>query len=200
MRLTPIPRHFLSPDSILNPDQPDILFSPYLLIGETQRRLRDWKKRPSRGFEENIKQDQNFKEVIESIREHQFKALLPIPQKFERSLHLAGGPANRIAHILRQELQIPIVSGLISLHSNDLPQGKRMGIHRYSNRREYGWNRDYPVPKKILIVDDFWTSGQTIRSASRSLRRDGCDFVGAFVLGLRPFMSGSESITDEFKT
>ncbi len=189
MRLTPLPAHFLKIESFPNSDHPDFFHAAFLLTGETQRILRDWKKRPSLGIEKTIEETDSFQLALGEIQKHRFDAIIPIPQGYSRAFRLRGGPANRLAEILARKLQIPKVSGLAQASEAHSPQGEKVGVSRYLNRREYFWERIEKIPKRILVVDDFWTSGQTIRAATRSLRRDGCLFVGAFVLGLRPFLN-----------
>lgn len=189
MRLTPLPPCFLADElRTESDDNPDRLIAPFALIGETQTLLREWKKRPSSRIEKSFFSSLAFRAAIEEMRQLTCDAIVPIPQRLERAYRMNGGPVNRLTLRLSRELSIPVLDELSSFCGHHSPQGQKTGVHRYLNSREYRWNPAMKMPDRVLLVDDFWTSGHTVRAATRALRRERCEQVVAFVLGYRPYL------------
>jgi len=168
------------------------LTSPFLLVGDTKEQLRNWKKNPSHSFEENFYRCDSFQKTLKKLERLRLDALVPIPQKKLRSLTLGGGPALRLSALLSPYLKIPIRDHLQEKRKNSPSQAKQRSFHRYLNPKEFTWTGESLVGRKILLIDDFWTSGQTLRSAARTLHLEGSDEIHGYVLGFKPFQRQEE--------
>jgi competence protein ComFC len=60
-------------------------------------------------------------------------------------------------------------------------QGKKTKKERMSSSPLFRWNGEQ-VPRKILIVDDLYTTGTTLRHAAKELKRAGAEEISIFTL------------------
>lgn len=160
----------------------DSVHAAYLSLGPTHSILRHWKKSPNERLEELLAKRSSAS--LQRLRELSPDVIIPVPQSAGRSLSLAGGPARRLAHRLARDLGIPMHEPL-SVDRVSRQAGKT-GALRYETPIEFAWNSAESAPASALLVDDFLTSGQTLRAACRVLRRSGVVRVHVFVLGFRP--------------
>lgn len=160
----------------------DSVHAAYLSLGPTHAILRHWKKAPNERLEDLF--FEKHTELFRELRALGTHAIVPVPQAAERSLSLAGGPARRLAHRLGRELDLPVQESLEVDRSHR--QAGKTGARRYETPIEFQRSEETPTPESVLLVDDFLTSGQTLRAACRVLRRSGVVRVHVFVLGFRP--------------
>jgi competence protein ComFC len=60
-------------------------------------------------------------------------------------------------------------------------QGKKTKRERMSSSALFSWNGE-PVPKKIVVVDDLYTTGTTLRHAAKVLKEAGAEEISLFTL------------------
>lgn len=158
----------------------------YLLLGQGFNVLKKWKITGGRLFDHRIlTYTPSLLRVWESF---QPDAVLPIPQTFRRAWKMRGSRALRIARWVSHATGAPLWDGLqIQLKSN-LRQAERDVIGRLQNRMEFrvnsNWNKT-AFPRRVILVDDFMTTGRTVEIAARTLRNAGVESVHCFCLGIR---------------
>ncbi len=184
---------YLKPNTNINPK----FFYAFSSHAVSHKILRHWKKHPHSVFENEIfRRAHPVLIQLKNTPPHEsWNYIVPIPQRGSRAFFLGGGPARRIAMRLSRFLKIPVVEILEKQNPNTLPQAKKSLQERFESPMEFQVTTDHEldcVGKKILLVDDFMTSGQTIQQAKQALVRAGFDKVGVFVLGHRPhFFKGN---------
>ena len=170
----------------------------YLAVGPGYQILKRWKSRRGHTL---------AREILSSGLPIDLKtvALVPVPQNFFRSWSLGGSPALDLAHWLSRASGIPLWNPLApekkesggkqSLRSLErrLSAPPRFSFHSRISDRPRG---------PLLLVDDFMTTGETLRAAALALRQSGRPEIHCYVLGLRPQLkegSGAGSETVEWR-
>lgn len=159
----------------------------YLLLEPGYSVLRKWKVRGGPAFDRQIL---NFgRDLKEFLARKEITKIIPMPQSFERSLELGGSPAERIAVKLSQDLGVPWEAALFTERNTGFRQAQLSVTERLKSAKVFHLEADrISARDTVLLVDDFMTSGQTIRRAVRTLRRWEVRDVHVFCLGIRPFM------------
>lgn len=178
---------YLKPHTEFNSE----FYAVYPSHGVSHKILRHWKKHPHSLFETEIfRRARPALEKLKSChRKESWDYLIPIPQKSSRAFLLGGGPARRIAERLARELNIPVADALENRSSDGSSQAKKSLQERFESPLEFGVTTHHGYEffnKRALLVDDFMTSGQTLKQAKLALVRAGLDDVSIFVLGHRP--------------
>ena len=179
----------------------DSVTAAYLSIGPGARVLKSWKTSPSPSLTRHLQA---------GVQPHlaQFEAetpllLIPIPQSARRRMELAGGSALRLCAMIREARRNPRdrILDLLDVGRREHAQAKSKGDERYSRRAaiqarpaEALEEVDHRKPR-FLLVDDFLTSGTTLRTAAAVVRETfenldrfdgGNTRLDVFVLGFRP--------------
>lgn len=113
---------------------------------------------------------------IKFIKEAKLQALIPMPQRFERSWRLRGSATHALANWLYQNTGIPVLHPLeIHKRHSISRQAQLSGFNRISNSLCYSVNFNVldQTPNRILLIDDFMTSGHTLRNGARTLHLAG---------------------------
>lgn len=163
------------------------IHASYLAIGRTHRVLKAWKRQGGWAF------DQRVLRIPNSIRRN-WDSIVPIPQSLKRSWSLGRSPAHVAAQFAARELGAPLLLCLDAPREAST-QAQTPLAERLTKKIE--WRRGsarVPRSGRILLVDDWVTTGRTLRSAGQAL----LDFAGgaaggslgleihAWALGLRP--------------
>jgi predicted amidophosphoribosyltransferase len=127
--------------------------------------------------------------------------IVPVPQRLRRAWRLGGSPARVIADWLSRWSRIPVLE---ALQPAERPQGARRqgelcGPERLANRLAFASTPGLRLPPEaqLILVDDFLTTGHTLRSAAAALRSSQEPGVGdtisihAFALGARPIRAST---------
>lgn len=80
--------------------------------------------------------------------------------------------------LLLESARLPFRHFLIK---NEEVQGKKSKMERRASSPLFQWNGE-TVPKKIILVDDLYTTGTTIRHAAKVLKDAGADEIELFCL------------------
>ena len=165
----------------------------YLLIGQCYQIFKRWKLHHGLLFDRKVLKP-NL-EIRERLNQFQTEAIVPIPQEFSRSWDLRGSRALRIAECLSPQTRLPVLP--ILLASPKSPTRKRQAElsmrERLANPIRFEINeallRTRPMPTRLILVDDFLTTGHTVRQAARALKSRGVQSIHIFCLGLRPALN-----------
>jgi predicted amidophosphoribosyltransferase len=135
-------------------------------------------------------------------------SLVPVPQSASRRWELAGGSAVRVCQMIRDLRKNPDdrVLDLLEVGPKSTAQAMSQGDERYSRKATIHARADiartdievdFEAVPTIILVDDFLTSGSTLRAAAKATReglgRLGLDLrLHVFVLGFRPALFDRE--------
>ena len=158
--------------------------SRYLMISHTHQVLRQWKKKGGVLFSKQIFSPSD--RLIQEWKNFRPDLIVPIPQSYERAWKLGGSRTEEICDWISNEIEIPWAS-LIKINPKKsqakLDVWDRM---RNGNRFELKSTPLIGKFKNIILVDDFITTGKTIRDAAQILLSSGVESVHCFSLGIRP--------------
>ena len=101
-------------------------------------------------------------------------AIVPIPLSEERLYERGFNQAEMLASFLTDE----IVDILERIHSEK--QSKKTRSERMRSENPFTLRK--PINKRVILVDDIYTTGRTVRHAAQLLRNSGCKEVYAFTL------------------
>jgi predicted amidophosphoribosyltransferase len=154
------------------------LHAAYLFIGQGHEVLKAWKFKPGPLLDRRVlRMEGPLKERLRSL---ELRAIVTMPQRFERSFQLKGSPSFRIAQWVSRELDLPVMPLLRLDGAPSVRQTGSAADARFGNRARFKAVRKPDGP--ILLVDDFMTTGHTLRKAALALGGHG---LHAFCLGLR---------------
>lgn len=164
------------------------ILAGYLSIAHTHKKIRAWKLRKSPLWDRHLLRP----EILHTFDlNHDF--IIPIPQNPHRSLELGGCPALHLARWLRQETGLKLQSKVFQPPELRLHQAKKDHWERWSQeiRRPLAHPKVWKQVRRhhrptALLVDDFCTTGSTLRRHAEVLLELGFDRVDAWVLGYRP--------------
>jgi ComF family protein len=106
--------------------------------------------------------------------------VVPVPLHRSRRRRRGFDQAERIAHGVATVLGRPVWTGVRRVHATRR-QARSSGAHRRGNvRGAFEASRLPPLP--LLVVDDVWTTGATVRAVRRALLRAGAREVRVAVL------------------
>lgn len=164
----------------------------YQLSGQTYEVLKLWKKKPSDTLRSQIFSRLKLPEQL-MLNTHQ-SILIPVPQTWQRSWHLTRSPALEIARFISQHSGIPVVEDVLGIRTF-LRQGELGLESRFSIEQRFELKRKTKAPV-VFLIDDFMTTGITVRQAARILAP--CSEVHVIVLGVRLVGSGKKALASHF--
>lgn len=177
-------------DSNLGPEiDPDdglsSLSAVYSLVGPGYEVLKAWKSRSSPLADRKI-----FARKVSIPEEaRRAAAIVPIPQNRSRSWALGRSPALQIAQWLSCETRLPVLSPLRLEDPGRAPKQATLDLPgrllRPVRIRADAFSFEPLLGQKIILVDDFVTTGRTLREGARACLRAGAAEVHGFALGIR---------------
>lgn len=117
------------------------------------------------------------------------QAVVPVAQAFKRSISMGRSPAQEIAGSIARHLKLPVFNPFVELSPAYGPrQAERRGEQRYQLdlSEKFKTEKIPPHLREIILVDDFMTTGHTLRESAKILHEAGLKNIHAFVLGIRP--------------
>ena len=171
-------------------DDLDSLNAAFLMIGGGYEVLRTWKKIGSRSADRNLlEMNPIFKSSVRKMVSLQADAVIAVPQTPTRSWSLKRSPAHLITRQIAKHCRTQEIQGLELLTQHRNRQATLNQDERLRRGERFAFN-PWQAPKlwgrRVILVDDFTTTGQTLRQAARALKRAGALEVHGFCLGIRP--------------
>jgi predicted amidophosphoribosyltransferase len=189
------------------------IHSLYLSIGPGAMVLKSWKRSSSPSLDSYF--STSIRDRLKDFNPSETPLLIiPVPQSEDRRWELDGGSTLRLARLIARNSFAPvkIIDALEVDHSRSTgaSQAKSKGEQRYRRRHGFknktpssrtsegkrirDWFSDHPS-SRLVLVDDFLTSGATLRACLAELRAEPSGLfrgrgVHAFVLGFRPTLFG----------
>ena len=105
-----------------------------------------------------------------AIKEMRVDAIIPVPLHKKRQQKRGYNQAELIAREIGQLLGIGVRTDIVYRRKNTLPQKKLSGIKRQNNLKKAFHIAQYDVKlKRVVIVDDIYTTGATINEVAKEL-------------------------------
>ena len=118
-----------------------------------------------------------------------------IPPDGDRSVRRGHHPAERLAREVGRRWRLPVIA---SLGRTRAPRPQR-GLSLPDRRRNVAgaFSAARPVPKRLVLVDDVYTTGATVTAAASALRRAGASRVDVvtFARAVRSIQSTTRPAT-----
>ena len=162
----------------------DSLHACYLATGQTHKILKAWKLNPSPEFE-SLLLNSFVTAFLSLIKTNTIQAITYIPQTHQRSWSMKGGSSYRIAQFISLKTKIPIVETLEIQHKAAV-QSELNLKQRMQNQIVFSAIKKDQHLQRILLIDDWMTTGKTLQSGAFTLRLNGLSHVHGLVLGIRP--------------
>jgi|GEM_PF-3866164 len=116
-----------------------------------------------------------------------YDLIIPICGSLARNYTQKGGFTVRLAEILQQKISGKLSTDLFkSLSLDRKSQGQTLGLGRFEHDISFEWAGANLAHKSILVVEDFVTSGVTLRAALKTLRNHSGRNIDVWALGLLP--------------
>lgn len=123
---------------------------------------------------------------LSAIREES-TAVVPIPLHWWRKMKRGFNQAEIIAKPIAESLKLPLKADLIERTTYSLPQTLVGDKSRRTNvKKAFSINSEFSIQnaelKNVLLVDDVWTSGATMKECCRTLKLAGVKKVWGITL------------------
>ncbi|MBN23366.1 MAG: hypothetical protein CL678_18920 [Bdellovibrionaceae bacterium] len=177
----------------LQPYPIEKVHAPFLSLGRTHEILKAWKKKPGPQLERQIFNWNH--DFWTQLAVENFQSIIPVPQHLNRWNQLKHHPSHEIARRTSIKLNIPIIEPL-TFNQKITNAAKKNRSERLQMNTLLKWSfskHKLELVKKILIVDDFYTSGGTLKNISRFIQQEYPIQIQALVLGRRPLYDSSTS-------
>lgn len=163
----------------------DSFRAAYLLSEPGYSVLKSWKKVGGYAFDRRIL---NFERCGLQAVDADF--IIPIPQDFSRSWKMRGSAAEKIARQIQSQTGFTLIHALKRASRSPKRQAELSMQERFSNSIRYEVKKELASAldgSNCLLVDDFMTTGHTLKNAALALQSRGVKSVHVFCLGVRPF-------------
>lgn len=172
----------------------DSFHARYLLVGPAYDVLRSWKTSHGPALDRRVLNlGSELLAALQGLAP--LDAIVHVPQRAERSWRLGGSPTLKLARWLSRALSVAHCPALrIAEPRAPTRRQAELGMmERLASRIEHRFAPGTPLRQgaRLLLVDDFMTSGRTLRAAASALRSHGAVEVHAFCLGIRPGLHGA---------
>lgn len=110
----------------------------------------------------------------EAIRRWEISTIIPVPLSRKRRRQRGFNQAELLASELGKRMGIPVDAVHLIRVRDTSPQKKMDARERRANLdRAFAWKGEAPVRGNVLLIDDIYTTGNTIDSAARVLKQAG---------------------------
>ncbi len=114
------------------------------------------------------------------------ESLVPVPLSAERERERGYNPAILLADEISKATDIPLRPILKKIKPNK-PQMSLGREERLRNPKgAYQVRSEGPLPLRVVLVDDVFTTGATLEECAKVLKKAGVAWVGAAVFGRTP--------------
>jgi ComF family protein len=115
--------------------------------------------------------------------EHQLDLVVPIPLHSLRKRERGYNQSELLTDVLQQELDLPSLPEALNRSRHTRPQLGLTANERRANVRDaFTANRVLVQGKRIMLVDDVFTTGSTLTAAAEALHQAGACSVTAYCL------------------
>lgn len=159
-------------------------FAKYWMIGSSRRLLTSWKFSGRSSIHKLMLCETETERSF--FEKHRFNLLVAIPSSHERSWQRIGNSAARVCETLSRRYRVP--TGALFETSEDQTHQTGLGrMARVENQITVQLRKNVNVfGRRICLVDDFFTTGSTLKAYGNVLNALGVNVLSSYVLGLRP--------------
>ena len=113
-----------------------------------------------------------------------FDFMTSVPLSYNREQQRGYNQSDMIAQLLCEKLSIPYVK-CVYRAKNTMPQSTLQSIYRRLNIKDaFVADREKVEGKRILLLDDIFTTGSTMESCAKELKSKGCKNVAGIALSI----------------
>lgn len=115
-----------------------------------------------------------------------FDAIIPVPLHKKRFKERGFNQSYVLAKEIAQIINLPVDNNICERSIYTVPQSQLGGRHRQENVRGiFSLKKDSIVAgKNFVLVDDIFTTGETLNSLSATLRDNGADKIACITVGI----------------
>ena len=118
--------------------------------------------------------------VIAAMPRLDADAITFVPGDRDRGLKRGHSPPERLAHELGAMWDLPAKSLLLRLKPT--PRQRGLGLHERRRNVAGAFGAIAEVPRRIVLVDDIYTTGSTVSGCAAALRKAGAERVDVVAL------------------
>lgn len=112
------------------------------------------------------------------MEEHQIEVIMPVPMYRAKKRLRGYNQAEVFAEALGREMGLPVEKNLVERIRNTVPQKKLNDIDRKKNLKgAFKIKSDIVKYRKVLLVDDIYTTGSTIDAVAKELKTAGVEKI-----------------------
>lgn len=112
------------------------------------------------------------------MREKRIEAIVPVPMYSKKERYRGYNQAALLGRALSEKMDIPCIPRLMIRVKDTRPQKELNGRERENNVKNAFQSSDNVVKyKRILIVDDIYTTGSTVEAVAERLKEAGVEQV-----------------------
>ena len=112
------------------------------------------------------------------IRNMHVDAIIPVPVPPSRRRKRGFNQAEILAEIIGERLGIPVRTDLLTRTKKTLPQKELSPAERLKNLSGAFRAEELPPDiKRVLLVDDIYTTGSTLEACARILKKAGAEYT-----------------------
>lgn len=112
------------------------------------------------------------------IKSREIDAIVPIPLHKKRRRKRGYNQADLYANELGELLELPVLKNALVRVKNTRPQKDLSALERKNNlKKAFKCNKSIVQSKKLLVVDDIYTTGSTIDAAAGELQKAGAQKI-----------------------
>jgi len=110
------------------------------------------------------------------------KVIVPVPLYWLRRLWRGFNQAEVLGRLMAKKIGVNVRTDLVRRVKKTRPQAELKGKNRKENVAGAFRINPEPVPSRVLLFDDVWTTGATLRTCGVTLKRAGVKFVWGLTL------------------
>ena len=162
-------------------DFSDLLISPFLYDGIIRKKILEFK------FNNKAYLGKFFGFwIAREIKKKKlyFDYIVPVPMYYKRKLERGYNQSELVANELAQKLNQDIWTDIIIKKKDNKPQSELNKLERIKNVEDiYEINKPIEVKnKKVLLLDDIYTTGSTVNEIARKLKQNQTQEIGVITL------------------